>query len=729
MRGKQAPVSTRARKETCVPLLRWTGPALSTLVVLAVLSLRASAAPPPAASYRADRILIIPKAGHEADLDRAHAVERVKIHRKFPGLGNIHILQLPAGADPRALVERYRRGGHVETADLDYNDWRPAASPNDPSFLNGMQWHLHNTGQSSGTPDADIDAPEAWDIQNMATNIIVAFTDTGARVTHEDLAPNLWTNPGESGGGKETNGIDDDGNGYIDDVHGINAVNNTGDLTDEYNHGTHVAGIAGAAGNNGLGVCGVAWQSQLMPLKFISGGSGSSSGFIECLDYARQRGAKVINCSVVSTITTPTFSNAFWNVRQAGILVCAAAGNDAADIDLTPYYPASYRMDNMLAVTATDRNDQMWSADNYGLNSVHLGAPGVSIYSTFPSGDNAYEFNHGTSMASPMVAGAAALLLARFTNETAQQIVERILHSVDPLPGLAGKCVTGGRLNLRKALDVATLPLFAYTSAPFDWVPANGMTPMTFATGDAVNGPFAIPFAFPFHGRSYGQIWVSANGSLGVTNIGLGASGNANIPQTTAPNAIYPFWDNLSPDLAGSVWYGAAGAAPNRKWVVSWVDVPHANNAPTLFTFQVILHESGHVACQYLQVETGSGTLVKARSATVGIEDTSGLFASRYTVNGVPNLLTNTQALVFTPQVVNHPAPGLQLQPGPAPGQIQLRLSGEPAQPGAVLFSTDLASWSMIYSNRLPASGLATLTETSSAPQRFYRAVSGPFTP
>jgi hypothetical protein len=588
---------------------------------------------------------------------------------------------------------------------------------------------LHNTGQSFGTPDADIDAPEAWDIQNMATNIIVAFADTGARVTHQDLAPNLWTNPGESGGGKETNGIDDDLNGFIDDVHGINAVNNTGDLTDEFNHGTHVAGIACAAGNNGLGVCGIAWKSQLMPLKFISGSSGSSSDFIMCLDYARQHGAKVINCSVVSAASTPTFSNAFWNLRLAGIVVCTAAGNNQSDNDVTPLYPASYKMDNLLAVTSTDRNDEFYSFDNYGLTSVHLGAPAVGIYSTWAASDSYYDFNTGTSMAAPMVAGAAALLRARFANETAQQIVQRILVSVDPLPSLAGKCVTGGRLNLRKALDVATMPLFDFTNAPFAWASTNGMTPVTFATGDSVNGPVPLPFSLPFYGKSYSQIWVSANGSLGVTNIGLDISSNANIPQTNAPNAIYPFWDNLNPTLAGSVWCGAAGIAPNRKFVVSWVDVPHANNATTLFTFQAILHESGHIGFQYLQVETGSGTLVKGRSATVGIEDPSGLFASRYTLNGVPNLLTNMQALVFTPQAVNHPTPGLQAQPGPIPGQIQLFLSGEPAQPGAILCSTDLEGWSMIYSNRLPASGLATFTETSSAPQRFYRAVSGPFTP
>jgi subtilisin family serine protease len=701
--------------------------------VLFVFASRAFAAPT-TKPYREDRIWITPKAGHDADLDRAHAAERVKLQRKLTGLGNIQILQVPKGVDPEALVERYRRGGHVLTADLDYNMWRPAASPDDPHFLDGLQWHLHNTGQSSGTPDADIDAPEAWDLQNMATNIIVAFTDTGARITHQDLAPNLWTNPGETGldplgRDKGTNGVDDDLNGYIDDVHGINAVNNTGDLLDEYNHGTHVAGIACAAGSNGLGVAGIAWKSQIMPLKFISGGIGTDVDLAMCLDYARLHGAKVINSSVVSPMSSATLSNAYWNVRQAGIVVCAAAGNNGTDNDVTPLYPASYKMDNILAVASTDRNDQRYPFNNYGLNSVHLGAPAVDIYSTWPTADNAYEFNTGSSMAAPMVAGAAALLRARFPNDTAQQTVGRILNSVDPLPSLAGKCVTGGRLNLRKALDVATLPLFNFTNAPFAWVPTNGMTSMSFATGDSVNGPFPLPFTLPFHGKSYNQIWVGANGVLGITNLGLEASVNANIPMTNAPNAIYPYWDNLNPALAGSVWCGAAGAAPNRKWILSWVDVPHNNNAMTLLTFQAILHESGHVGFQYLQVENGSGTLVKARSATVGIEDPTGVFGSRYTLNGVPNLVTNTQALVFTPQVVNHPAPGLQARPGPLPNQIELNLSGEPAQPGAILYSTDLVAWSMMYSNQLPASGLATFTETASVPQRFYRAVSGPFVP
>jgi hypothetical protein len=457
---------------------------------------------------------------------------------------------------------------------------------------------------------------------------------------------------------------------------------------------------------------------------------GTDVDLAMCLDYARLHGAKVINSSVASSMSSATLSNAFWNVRQAGIVVCAAAGNDlGSNNDVSPRYPASYKMDNILAVTMTDRNDAWDSFGNYGPASVHLGAPGRDIYSSFPQSDSAYEFLSGTSMAAPMVAGAAALVRARFPNDTAQQIVARILNAVDPLPSLAGRCVTGGRLNLRKALDVATMPLFDFTNAPFAWVPTNGMTPITFATGDSVNGPFTLPFALPFYGKLYNQIWVSANGSLGVTNIGLEANANANIPQTNAPNAIYPYWDNLNPTSGGSVWCGAAGVAPNRKWVVSWVDVPHVNNPATLFTFQAILHESGHVGFQYLQVETGSGTLVKARSATVGIEDLTGLFASRYTLNGVPNLLTNTQALVFMPQVVNHPAPGLQAQPGPLAGQIELHLSGEPAQPGAILYSTDLAAWSMIQSNRLPASGLTSFTETNSDAQRFYRAVSGPFVP
>ena len=180
------------------------------VICLLVLNERAlgAAAVPPAVPFSRERILIIPKAGRDAALANQHGNERVKIKRRFQNLGNIHVLELPPGADPEAIVERYRRSGHVESAGLDHLGWRPAAVPSDPFFLSDTVWHLNNTGAGGGTPDADIDAPEAWDIINSASNIIVAVVDTGMRMTHEDLAPNLWTNSNEIPG----NEIDDDGN-------------------------------------------------------------------------------------------------------------------------------------------------------------------------------------------------------------------------------------------------------------------------------------------------------------------------------------------------------------------------------------------------------------------------------------------------------------------------------------------------------------------------------------
>src|SRR5207249_4831682 len=176
---------------------------------------------------------------------------------------------------------------------------------------NGDLWNLKNLGQYSGVPGADIHAPEGWDIQNTASNVIVAVIDTGVRYTHEDLAPNMWINPGETGldelgRDKATNGVDDDGDGYIDDVHGINTLLNNGDPNDDYGHGSHVAGIIGAAGNNSLGVVGVCWRVQLMACESIdSQGNGSISDAITCIDYARSKGARIINAVGAATVSRP----------------------------------------------------------------------------------------------------------------------------------------------------------------------------------------------------------------------------------------------------------------------------------------------------------------------------------------------------------------------------------------------------------------------------------------
>jgi subtilisin family serine protease len=457
-------------------------------------------------AYRADRILIIPKPGHAGALGQLHAQSRARVLKAFPRLANIHGVELPGGVDAVEMVERYRGSGHVLAADLDH--WiEPVAAPNDPGYTSGDQWHLNNTGQSGGLVDADIDAPEAWNTLNSASNIIVAVIDSGLLQTHEDLTANLWVNPDEIAG----NGIDDDGNGIIDDVHGFNAAATpaSGNLTDQIGHGTHVSGIVGAVGNNGKGVAGVAWKVQIMVCKFLVPGGGDLLDAVECLDYATAKRAKVINCSFVAPGFNGTLSNAFWAVRNEGIIVVAAAGNSGANNDVSPQFPASFKIDNVVAVTATTRTDSQ--GYNYGATSVHLGAPGFDILSTSFGSNTSYGYMSGTSMASPCVAGAVALLRTRFPTWTHQQIISRLLSTTDPLPSLAGKCISGGRLNLARALGP---PDFAIEPALFDWVATNGMTAIPLSN-DGVSGAQVLPFAFRFYGRDYQQIYIGANGSLG----------------------------------------------------------------------------------------------------------------------------------------------------------------------------------------------------------------------
>jgi subtilisin family serine protease len=305
-------------------------------------------------AYRADRILVVPKAGRDLALRRLHTQNRSRVVHHFRDLGGVQVIEIPAGSSALDYVDRYQKSGEVEAAHVDH--WfEPAALPNDPLINSGVQWHLNNTGLSGGVPGADIHASMGWDILHEATNIIVAVIDSGLRLTHEDLAGNLWTNPAEI----PDNEMDDDGNGIVDDIHGINAVSGTGRPEDDAGHGTHVAGILGAVGNNGLGVCGVAWKLQLMPCKFLSANGGSESGLLQCLEYARSKGAKIINCSFVAppASISPTLSNAFWTVRNAGIIVVAAAGNRGVNLDTDPEYPASFGMDNIIVVTATTRTD------------------------------------------------------------------------------------------------------------------------------------------------------------------------------------------------------------------------------------------------------------------------------------------------------------------------------------------------------------------------------------
>lgn len=377
-----------------------------------------------------------------------------------------------------------------------------AVVPNDGYFKD--LWGMNNTGQNGGKVDADIDAPEAWQISQGSTKVVIADIDTGIDYTHQDLYLNLWINQAEIPTGLNLADTDNDGlvtfrdlnnvansgkvadsnangyidgkdilvnwsdgvdagkNGYIDDLIGWNFVNNTNDPFDDNGHGTHTAGTIGAVGNNGIGYAGVSWQVQIMALKFMDArGSGDLADAAEAIRYAADNGARASNNSWGYTggKTTDAIAQAISYAGTKGHLVIAAAGNDGRNNDTNAKrnYPASFTFTNIIAVAATDNKDKKASWSNYGKVNVDLAAPGVGIWSTYPG--NYYSSMSGTSMATPHVTGAAALLWAVNPNLTAAQVKAALLNSVDKLSTLTTLTASGGRLNVYNALtSIGGLP-------------------------------------------------------------------------------------------------------------------------------------------------------------------------------------------------------------------------------------------------------------------------------
>jgi subtilisin family serine protease len=323
--------------------------------------------------------------------------------------------------------------------------------PNDPSF--SRLWGLNNTGQTGGVADADMDVAEAWDTTTGSRSVVVGVIDTGIDYRHPDLAANMWRNPGETAG----DGIDNDRNGFVDDVYGWDFANNDADPFDDEGHGTHVAGTIGAVGNNGTGVVGVSWTVSLMALKFLGAdGSGSTSAAIAAINYAtRMRQSYGVNIVATNNSwggggSSTALRDAIAAGGAAGILCVAAAGNESANNDVTPSYPANYPSDAVISVAATDASNRLASFSNYGATTVDVAAPGVGIYSSVPGA--AYASYSGTSMATPHVAGTVALLAAANPQATAAQIRTAILSTAVPVSSLAGKVATGGLVNAAAAV-------------------------------------------------------------------------------------------------------------------------------------------------------------------------------------------------------------------------------------------------------------------------------------
>jgi subtilisin family serine protease len=399
-----------------------------------------------------------------------------------PGL---RLVRLAPGVGVDAALARYRSSPAVLYAEPN-RVWGLAGgrvtAPNDPQFP--TQWDWNNTGQIGGKPDADVDAPEAWDHTTGDHNVVVAVIDTGIDYRHPDLKANVWDNTAECTG---IPGVDDDGNGYVDDCHGIDTINGDSDPFDDFGHGTHVSGTIGAVGNNGKGVTGLNWHVQIMACKsHDAAGNATTASVVECFQYVQMEKQR-FGVDVVATNNSwggcpeacgysRALRDAIAGQLSAGILTVAAAGNDGSNNDTTPFYPADYYLPNVIAVAATTNRDALASFSDFGARTVSVGAPGQDVYSTLPG--DAYGYLSGTSMASPHVAGLAALIAAQDPSLDWRAIRNLILAGGDPKGSVAGTTITGTRVNANGSLTCSGVPVFGVLR-PLESEPLGG--PLTVA--------------------------------------------------------------------------------------------------------------------------------------------------------------------------------------------------------------------------------------------------------
>lgn len=372
---------------------------------------------------------------------------------------NIKICQIITDESIDQMIQECESRAEIEYAEPNYRVFA-LEKPNDPEYE--RLWGLNNTGQSGGSNDADIDAEEAWNNEKGAFQIIVGVIDTGIDYNHEDLKQNMWRNPGEI----PDNNADDDNNGYIDDYYGWDFFFDDNDPYDDNEHGTHVAGTIGAVGNNGKGVVGVNWNVSLMALKFLDDkGTGNTGDAIEAIIYASDMGANILNNSWGGGGFSQAMKDAIIYANNKGVLFVAAAGNDRKDTDKDPNYPSNYDVENVISVAASTDKDKLAAFSNYGATTVDLAAPGESIYSTLPH--SRYGNLSGTSMATPHVAGAAALVWAYYFPESNWRNVKyRLFGSVDYVFSLQNIVLLDGRLNVNNGLS--DIPFASIINKPLD---------------------------------------------------------------------------------------------------------------------------------------------------------------------------------------------------------------------------------------------------------------------
>lgn len=373
------------------------------------------------------------------------------VEDQIEAVTGLDIIEDDDGTSLAMLLDEYRKLPEVEYVDEIQRIQADAINPvlpNDPRFEE--QWALANNGQQGGKKDADIRAQLAWTVTKGSDEVVVAVLDSGVDYKHPDLEDNIWTRP------ENIKAYRDDSLGEIDDARGYNAIDNDGDPMDDNGHGTHCAGIIGAVGGNNEGITGVNWTVKIMPLKFMdSTGSGTTKDAIEAINYVIDRknagvNVRIISASWGSTEKSRALEDVIRKAYEADILFVAASGNSSVNTDTSPHYPSSYNVGNVISVAALDRSDQLTSFSNYGPKSVQIAAPGKDILSTWLNND--FRVASGTSMATPVVAGVAALVLAIDSRMSVDDLRKRLLDSVDKVPAVKGKVVTGGRINAARAV-------------------------------------------------------------------------------------------------------------------------------------------------------------------------------------------------------------------------------------------------------------------------------------
>ena len=466
--------------------------------------------------FDSDKIIVkLEDEATQRDLRELNRENDARIEEDLPR-SDVSVVDLPRDLSVEEAVETYEDDPDIEYAEPDYLiEPVQTKSANDTYY--SRLYGLENTGQNGGVADADIDAPEAWGTTTGKSETVVAVIDTGVDIDHPDLQGNIWRNTGEVPG----NGRDDDDNGYVDDVNGWDFYNGNKTVFDAAQgdeHGTHVAGTIAAEGNNGRGITGVNWRASIMPLKFLGPKGGYTSDAVEAINYAVANGAKISNNSWGGGNYSQSLSDAIARADRSNHLFLAAAGNSGVNTDNTKHYPSSYTNPNVISVAATGSEDRLASFSNFGANTVDLAAPGVGILSTLPG--RRYGSYNGTSMATPHVAGVAALLKSQNPGLGDADLKAKIVRSVEKKENLRGKMVTGGRLNAAGALgaQVSTFTEIGVSTSRSTVKYGNRISltgKLRTSSGKAVPGKQVVLERRPFGARRFTRIGEATTRSDG----------------------------------------------------------------------------------------------------------------------------------------------------------------------------------------------------------------------